>query len=282
MELIRAFRKNEEFLRDVATAKTRPDHLHIWWLGQSGFLVQWETTYLLIDPYLSDSLTEKYANTEKPHVRMSERVIAPESLDFIDVVTSSHNHTDHLDKLTLVPIIQANPEIALVIPETNREFVCERLELDNTFPRGLNDGEAISLKGIAVTGIPAAHEEVERDDAGRCRFMGYIFQLGPWSLYHSGDTLWYKGMVDQIRPFQVDVAMLPINGRDPKRKVAGNLSCVQAARLGIAIQADLVIPCHYNMFDFNTADPRDFKQEAKEMGQTVRILAHGERLSLRK
>ena len=107
-------------------------------------------------------------------------------------------------------------------------------------------------------------------------------QAGQGSLYHSGDTLWYQGMVDQIRPYEIDVAMLPINGRDPKRKVAGNLGCVEAARLGVAIRADLVIPCHYDMFTFNTANPKDFKQEAKEMGQSVKVLAHGERLSLRK
>ena len=45
---------------------------------------------MLFDPYLSDSLTAKYADTDKPHVRITERVIDPESLDFIDVATSSH------------------------------------------------------------------------------------------------------------------------------------------------------------------------------------------------
>ena len=154
--------------------------------------------------------------------------------------------------------------------------------MDAALPKSINDGETVDIKGISINAVLAAHEEIDRDQAGRSKYLGYIFQLGPWSLYHSGDTLWYQGMVDQIRPFKIDVAMLPINGRDPKRKVAGNLGCVEAARLGIAIQANLVIPCHYDMFTFNTADPKDFKQEAKEMGQSVRILAPGERLSLKK
>ena len=82
------------FLASVHRARHNPEHLHLWWLGQSGFLVQWQGQHLLLDPYLSDSLTAKYAATDKPHIRMTERVIAPESLDFIQVVTSSHNHTD--------------------------------------------------------------------------------------------------------------------------------------------------------------------------------------------
>ena len=125
--MIAPVRADEDFLRDVAAARQETDAFHLWWLGQSGFLVQWQDRHLLLDPYLSDSLTKKYAATDKPHVRMTARVVAPERLDFIDVVTSSHNHSDHLDAETLEPLRQANPEMTLVIPEANRAFVAERL-----------------------------------------------------------------------------------------------------------------------------------------------------------
>src|SRR4029078_9138595 len=97
-------------------------HFHLWWLGQSGFLLQWKGKRVLIDPYLSDSLTKKYANTDKPHIRMSERLIDPSLLKNISIVTSSHNHTDHLDAETLVPILKNTPGIKFIIPEANREF----------------------------------------------------------------------------------------------------------------------------------------------------------------
>ena len=42
--------------------------------------------------------------------------------------------------------------------------------------------------------------------------MGYIIRFGNWSIYHSGDTLWFDEMVDLLKPFKVDVALLPING----------------------------------------------------------------------
>jgi L-ascorbate metabolism protein UlaG (beta-lactamase superfamily) len=93
--MIKPVLQDDAFLADVRSAPG--DRLNLWWLGQSGYPVQWQGHHLLIDPYLSDTLTEKYANTDKPHVRMTERVVAPEKLDFIEVVTSSHNHTDHLD-----------------------------------------------------------------------------------------------------------------------------------------------------------------------------------------
>src|SRR5437868_10699937 len=90
--------KDDEFLADVTDAASDTTNVHLWWLGQSGFLVQWQNHHLLLDPYLSDSLTLKYAASDKPHVRMTERVVAPERLNFIDVVTSSHNHTDQIGR----------------------------------------------------------------------------------------------------------------------------------------------------------------------------------------
>ena len=111
MELIQPVLKDDELLADIAAARSQTDRFHLWWLGQSGFLVQWQGRHLLIDPYLSDSLTKKYAATDKPHVRMTAIPIAPERLDFIDVVTSSHNHTDHLDHETLWPLRRANPQL---------------------------------------------------------------------------------------------------------------------------------------------------------------------------
>src|SRR6184192_877670 len=125
--MIKPLQSNEQFLEDVARSRQATDALHLWWLGQSGYLVQWQGQHLLLDPYLSDSLTEKYANSDKPHVRMTERVVAPELLDFIDVVTSSHNHTDHFDLATLGPLMRANSGLKLVLPEANVEYAAVRL-----------------------------------------------------------------------------------------------------------------------------------------------------------
>src|SRR5437764_12352175 len=159
--------RDEAFLNDVRSARVDLEHFHLWWLGQSGFLIQWQGRHLLLDPYLSDSLTHKYATTDKPHVRMTERVVAPERLDFIDVTTSSHNHTDHLDPDTLGPLFKVNPRMELVIPEANREFVVNRLGLVAELPCGLDAGKSVQLAGFKIHGFPAAHRLLEKDSAGR-------------------------------------------------------------------------------------------------------------------
>jgi L-ascorbate metabolism protein UlaG (beta-lactamase superfamily) len=273
--LIKAIKKDEELVNELDNFAKDDNHVHLWWLGQSGFLIQWKQKRVLIDPYLSDTLTKKYAATDKPHTRMSELVINPGLLKNISVVTSSHNHTDHLDAETLIPVLQSNPGIAFIIPEANRDFVCERVKCERDFPMGLTDGKSITLNQLIFHGIPAKHNEIERDDNGNCKQMGYVIELGRTRIYHSGDTLWFDDMISLLKPFAVDVALLPINGDDPGRKVAGNLNCKEAARLGKAINAEVVIPCHYDMFTFNTADVNDFIKEAENIRQAYKVLNPG-------
>jgi L-ascorbate metabolism protein UlaG (beta-lactamase superfamily) len=279
--MIKPALQDDEFLKDVTDAKNDPDRLHLWWLGQSGFLLQWRGQHLLIDPYLSDSLTKKYANTNKPHVRMTERVVAPERLNFINVVTSSHNHTDHLDGETLIPLLNANPNLTMIVPRANINFAAERLQVS---PERLTpiraDGEAIRIGEFTFHAIPSAHETLEQDENGDHRFIGLVIEFGKWTIYHSGDCIPYDGLAERLKPWKIDLALLPINGRDPERGVPGNFTAQEAAQLAKEIQASIVIPCHYEMFQFNTVSPIEFVELAKKLRQNYRVLKCGERLDL--
>lgn len=277
--MINALQKDDVFLADVDHALNEPGRLHLWWLGQSGFLVQWSGRHLLFDPYLSDSLTKKYAATDNPHERMTERVVDPGRLDFIDVVTSTHSHTDHLDSETLRPLVRANQGLNLVFPVANEEVVEERLGGAACRLFGLDAGGEVEVGGFRFTGIPAAHNEVERDDLGRCKFLGFVVQVGPWMIYHSGDTLLHAELVSSLAPFSIDLAILPINGHKPERRVAGNMNGKEAARLAHEIGAKYVVPCHYEMFTFNTEPPDLFEATCRDIGQTACILRAGERVS---
>lgn len=274
--MIKPFLKDDNLLDSIRNTDRESDRFYLWWLGQSGFLIQWKGKHLLLDPYLSDSLTLKYAETDKPHVRMTERAINPTSLDFIDVVTSSHNHTDHLDAATLIPLLAVNPGIQLIIPEANREFVCDRIKCANDYPSGLNDGESLTASGFTFHGIPAAHNDLDRDAAGKCRYMGYVVKFGDWCIYHSGDTLWFQGLEKILTPYAPQLALLPINGNKPERRVAGNLDAKEAALLGKQIGAEMVVTCHYEMFTFNTADPAEFLSYAAAIDQPAVALQCGE------
>jgi L-ascorbate metabolism protein UlaG (beta-lactamase superfamily) len=275
--VIRPVRSHDALLADIRAADKRDGSFRLWWLGQSGFLLQWQGVHALLDPYLSDSLSQKYSETDKPHVRMTELAIDPAQLSFVDVVTSSHNHTDHLDAETLVPILAGIPTPTLVIAESNRAFVADRLGIDHSIPIGVDDGTTVEVAGIRFSGVASAHETVERDEQDHARFLGYVLQFGEWVLYHSGDTIRYPGMAERLSLFGVHVALLPINGRAPQRRVPGNLSGPEAAQLGKDIGARTVIPCHFEMFEFNTAPPDEFISECRRLKQPCQVLRCGER-----
>ncbi len=278
--MIAPLRKDDALLSDISAAEDREDAFHLWWLGQSGFLVKWQGQFLLFDPYLSDSLTRKYEETDKPHVRMTELVLDPGRLDFVRHVTSSHNHTDHLDGETLTAIASASGAMTLVLPAANIDFARGRLGDVPIDYLGLDAGIARAEGPWEFEGVPAAHNEVERDEEGKCRFLGFLVRFGAFTVYHSGDTLWHAGLLPVLLGKSPDVALLPINGHKPERRVAGNLNGMEAAALGRAMEAGLVVPCHYDMFSFNTEDPDEFVAACQRLGQACRVMRGGERLTV--
>lgn len=278
--MIKPVLQDDALLADIRSAPRREDCFHVWWLGQSGFLLQWNGRHLLFDPYLSDSLTNKYANTDKPHVRMTERVIAPEQLNFIDLVTSSHNHTDHLDAETLRPLFAHNPALRLIVPAANLAFAEERLAMAHERLIPLDASDHFTHAGFEVHALPAAHNELDQDQHSRFKYLGYVALFGSFAVYHSGDTLRYPMMNSWLVEFPIDLALLPINGNQPERRVAGNLDGREAAELAKEMKARLVVPCHYEMFEFNTASPELFEQTCRQIGQPFKTLKAGERLTI--
>ena len=243
--MIEPLQADDAFLADVATSGDA-----LWWLGQSGFLLKRGGRHLLVDPYLSDSLTAKYAATDTPHVRMTRRVVAPERLDFVDVVLATHGHTDHLDPGTL-------PHLGgtLVAPARIADLARERSGRD---PVTLGEGESTTVAGFEIAAVPARHP------GDHC--LGYVID---GRIYHSGDT-------EAIGPpaHGVELALVPINGK------VDNMDGVEAARLAHAMRAALAVPMHFEMFEFNTASPDAFVAECERLGQPCRVLRAGERLDL--
>lgn len=279
--MIVPIQKDNPLLADIAAASPDDEVLHAWWLGQSGFAVMHAGRLVVFDPYLSDSLTVKYAATDRPHVRMTERCLDPARLTGVSVVTSSHMHTDHFDAETLVPLLASNPEAMLVMPGANLRAARERL--GTAMPdvvAAMTDGDEVEIEGMIFRGVVAAHNEVERDELGRSRFMGFWMQAGPFRIYHSGDTLWHDDIVRDLRLWGCDLALLPINGNQPERRVAGNLNGTEAAALARAVRARLVVPHHFEMFEFNTDSPDEFCGACARLSQPCRVLRCGEHMQL--
>ena len=141
---------------------------------------------------------------------------------------------------------------------------------------GLNKGDVETVDGFEFTGVSSAHNDIAKDEDGRCLYMGFVIKFGPFTVYHSGDTLWHKELVSELLPHAPDLVLLPINGNDLTRGVEGNLNGTEAAALAKAVNARCVIPCHFDMFEFNTATTDEFAAACVQLGQPHMIMQNGE------
>jgi L-ascorbate metabolism protein UlaG (beta-lactamase superfamily) len=227
------------------------------WLGQAGFLIRWREYRLVIDPYLSDSLAKKYRGTRFPHTRMAPPPIAPERLQPLHTVLCTHAHGDHMDPESLPQLAAANPECRFVVPRAERATALARgVPAERLVP--VNAGDRLQLAAdLAVSVLPAAHEQLRTDEQGDHHFLGYVLYLGPAAIYHAGDCAPFAGLDAELADCGVQVALLPVNGRDEQRcarGIPGNFTFAEATALCIRCKISSMIACHFGMFDFNTVD----------------------------
>lgn len=276
--LIRPVRRGRELADEIRTTRPAPGALAVWWLGQSGFVIKSPAGTLVVDPYLSEHLTRKYQGTDRPHVRMTESPLGGADLDGVDLVLSSHKHSDHLDPGTLPDLIAASPGAVLALPAAILEHA-RGLGLPGDRLVGLEAGSTFARAGFSVRAVPAAHEGLDTDDRGRHLYLGFVIEAEGMRLYHSGDSLAYAGLDAWLGRGPFGVFFLPINGRDPARGVPGNMTAAEAVDLAARLRPRFVVPHHFEMFTFNTVPVAEFEAEARHLPEGVipRVLRCGER-----
>jgi L-ascorbate metabolism protein UlaG (beta-lactamase superfamily) len=256
------------FAGPLAERLSRPpaEGVRFYWLGQAGFVLEMGGRRLVLDPYLSNSLAEKYRGAARPHIRMMPPPILPKSLDRVDLVLSTHAHTDHMDPGTLPPLLKANPKARLVAP---RAALAQALARSGVAEERLvlaDAGQTIEpLHRLSITATRAAHETLETDSEGHHRFLGYIFEIAGLRIWHSGDCIPFDGLVEEVARKAPDIALLPVNGRRPELSdngVPGNFTIGEAISIAAAIGARHLVAHHYGLFDFNTESPANIDAAA--------------------
>jgi L-ascorbate metabolism protein UlaG (beta-lactamase superfamily) len=246
--------------RTLAAAAPAAGRVGLAWLGQAGFLVRTASHTLLIDPYLSDFLAGKYRGREFAHERLMPAPLTVADLDRLDLVLCTHRHSDHMDPDTLRAIAARHPHCRFVIPAADTEYA-RGLGLPAGRLLPIDAGATRSpADGLTITAVLAAHESLEHDDAGRCRYLGYVVRIAGLSLYHSGDTVVHGALPATLARLGVDSALLPVNGRDAfrtARGVPGNMHAAEAIALCRTVGIPLLVPCHFGLFAFNTASDAD-------------------------
>ncbi len=229
--------------------------LAFWGLGQVGVAIKGPTGVIYVDPYLTDSDGEggSLPRTFPPP-------LAPAAVTNASAVLLTHVHIDHTDPDTVLPLSEASPEARFVAPFTSRDALVDAgLREDRVVVPEV--GEPFEVSGATVTAVPSAHTELEYDAERGYPYLGYVIEWNGVTVYHAGDTVVYDGMVETLSSLDIDVAFVPINGRDyfrTSRGIIGNTGFREAAELAETLDVGLLVPTHYDLIEGNTADPGRF------------------------
>ena len=230
------------------------------WLGQAGFVLELEGRRLLIDPFTSDHDARLFPAPDEESLAAG-----------VDWLLVTHEHLDHFDVGFVRALDRHSPGAGLVVPKPlveEAERIAPRLDVV-----GVRPGDRIKLsEGIGLHAIPAWHG-IEASDGysqgsdgnGESRFVGFVVGTADLSIYHSGDTIVTDELRTALADEHIDVALLPINGRDYYREslgLVGNMDGREALQLARELGAQLLVPMHWDMFAGNTVRPGALVDEA--------------------
>lgn len=238
--------KGKDLFQEVATVE---DKNVFWWLGQHSFIVKLDGMHVLIDPFLTE---------------MEERNVPPlfapeDAAGVIDLVLCTHDHLDHIDPAA-IPGLARHTDAQFVAPRAHQQRM---LSLDVPEDRLilLNDRESVDVDSLIIHAVKGAHERFKKTPHGLFPFLGFVLESRNKTVYHAGDTVWWEGLQKRLARWPLDVALVPINGRDATRyadDVMGNMTYQEAVDLLGGLDVRLSVPTHYDMFDFNAEDPTLF------------------------
>ncbi len=256
------------------------NRISIQYLGQEGFILQYGSTSIMIDGYLSDYVDRNCCRDGVVWKRRYAPPVSPASLVQLDYVFCTHSHFDHADPDTLSAIALANRKAKFIVPATMRK---------EALSYGIEEARLICayadvplrLDTFSVMPLPSAHEELLQDENGNFTALGYRFSFGAITVYHAGDCCLYEGLESRLQ--NTDILMLPVNGRSWYKKeienIIGNMTSEESVLLAKHISPSLLIPMHYDLYDVNCINPATFVDTLYRLSpaQSFHMFTPGER-----
>jgi L-ascorbate metabolism protein UlaG (beta-lactamase superfamily) len=237
-----------------------PNSITFW--GHSCCYIDIEGYGIMVDPVFDERVFMRRRRIPPP---------GPTSYAATSMILLTHAHPDHLSAPTLAMM----PASATILcPEPSVKYLAG-LEMS---VRALRPGDSVRFPGGKVFAVAAHHAGSRYGIRAKAdgRALGFVIETPHSTVYLSGDTNLFPGMEEIGRVYQPDIAVLNINGH------LHSMDSVQAAR---TIGAGTVIPMHFGAYGYlflpETKKPRDYDEMARELGDTLRVLAIGEALPLR-
>jgi L-ascorbate metabolism protein UlaG (beta-lactamase superfamily) len=244
--------------------------IELTWLGQAGFQLLGDVDGVLIDLFVSPH--ELRLHPPPPLESLSNQV---------SWLLATHEHLDHLDLASLPAVLRRFPELQVVLPSPLAPRIKSLLPADRI--HGVQPGDVVTGRGLSIRPVPACHGVTMADGYSNGRkspsdptpFLGYVIEFPGLTIYHAGDTILNEEVVQAMDRERVDVALLPVNGRDWFREAAGivgNLNVREAVQFAARIGAQILIPMHHDLIKGNTERSGAASDFAFELGLALEVI----------
>ena len=196
----------------------------LWWLGRAGFIVRFANITFYMDPCLSHA-GSPLAGSDVTHA---------------DMILATHAHPGHLDAASVAPMLAGSPRAKIILPKSAADVAHAR---GIEYPRMTTTDSGLRVEYFKdnlygrIYAVPSAHPHLDWTADGGYPYLGYLIRFGRWTVYHAGDGVPYDTLADRLRPYNVNIALLPIGGK--------NFSVSEAAQLAEDIGAGWLAPMHY-------------------------------------
>ena len=264
-----------QFLQRLDALPVPPGMMGLGALGQAGFAIKAGATIAYIDPYLSDAIT-----TGGGPPRAIPICVEPGAISHAAAIICTHEHADHTDPDTVLPMASASPSAPVFASPQGRDILLEAgLAAERIVLPAL--GATQTVGDLRITAVPAAHYDFEVDAEGHARWMGFLIEAGGVTLYHAGDTILFPELLEALRRRRIDLALLPINGRDFFREqdqIVGNFNVREVAELCNVLEPKVLIPMHNDLFAANRVPSFELVAELERVRprQSFHFLQPGE------
>ena len=226
-------------------------------LGQSGFLINHQNQYILIDPYLSNSVE---ILDSKDLVRKIPIPYKPENLKNISWILLTHEHIDHCDPHTIPVLAKGNPNAKFIGPEPVRNIL-KKWKINPSNIIKLSDGEINLGDNLKIFPVPSSHPKLLLSNDGYPITVGWVIDNNKTRVYIAGDTNICEQLINFLKKVpQIDIAILPVNEDNffrRRRGIIGNMSIREAFGLTDELNIKQLFPVHWDMFEINSALPEE-------------------------
>jgi L-ascorbate 6-phosphate lactonase len=239
--------------------------IHVTPLGQVGYRFCIGGTVVYVDPYLSDAAAEQYGEQLR---RQVPAPFPPDEVRDAAWVLLTHAHGDHTDPATLGPLAQASPNARFVCT-WDSEPILRASRIAATRIQLVSEHWQALAPGVEFRAVPAAHLELERDAAGRLRFVGFLLRHEGRLFYHAGDTIPHPEIVAAVQAAGApDWAFIPVNERNYYRSradIIGNMSVREAFQFATELGVKRFVPTHWDLFAANSTSVAEIELLYREV-----------------